>query len=164
MARFANLSKRMSCKNKPINQKNAYEPSDLKKGNSIKGILDGSLHFADRLRSWGLAVSSFCSTPILFYEVNLAMILRIEVAQMSTRLDQLLELRTLRHEIGLEAEDPPAAAIHMARGALEVWALSWKPYLRPQLTLANYLLHALEPTEHGRVVVREIKELVFTGR
>ena len=141
-----------------------YELSDLKKGNSIKGVLDGSLHFADHLRSRGLAVSSFCSTPILFYEVNLTMILRIEVAQMSARLDQLLELRTLRHEIGLEVEDPPSAAIHTAGGALEVWALSWKPYLWPQPALANYLLHALEPTGHGRVVVREIKELVFTGR
>jgi hypothetical protein len=43
----------------------------------------------------------------------------IEVAQMTARLNQLLKLGLLQHEIGLQKEDASAAAVSAAGGAMK---------------------------------------------
>ena len=57
-----------------------------------------------------------------------------------------------------------ATAVRAVRGATETWALGKKIIvsLRPQTTLTNDGLHALEPVGHGGMVFREIKQLRFT--
>ena len=99
----------------------------------------------------------FSCTPILLNEIELAMILRVKIAKVATRLDKFLELGLLSDEIGLEEKEPPTAAVHTAGGAFEVQTLSRQPRFRPQPAFTNDFRHALEPLGHGRVLFGEIK-------
>ena len=110
------------------------------------------------------AISSLGCTPVLLNKVELAVILWVKVAQMAAPLDELLELWSLVCEIGLRKEDTPTAAVHAARGALEIVALSRQARFRPQPPFDKNSLHALEPAGHGRVIVWKIKGLYFSGR
>jgi len=71
-----------------------------------------------------------------------------------------LKLGLLRHEVGLQKENTPAATVGAARRAMKTQALGEKFFLTgPQTTLPNDDLHAFEPAGRGRVVFREIKWL-----
>ena len=86
------------------------------------------------------------------------MIFRIEIAEMPTRLNQLLKLGPLRDKIGLQKKNAPATAVSTTRGAMETQALGEKvSSLRPQAMFPDDDLHALEPAGHGGVVFREIE-------
>jgi len=90
------------------------------KRNAVKALLDSVLHLLECLRSGGHAVSGFGRTPVLFDKVQFAMVLRIEIAQMTVPLDELLELRALICEVGLNEERAPAAAVNAIGWALEI--------------------------------------------
>jgi hypothetical protein len=106
----------------------------------------------------------FCCAPILFDEVQFTVILGIKIIQMPMGLDQLLKLRPLRDEIGLQKEYSLAAAVCTIRGATKAQALGKKirVSLGPQTMLPNNDFHALEPTGHRGMVFRKIKRLWFT--
>lgn len=54
-------------------------------------------------------------------------------------------------------EDALAAAVHAARGALEIEALSRQALFWPQPAFTKDLLHAFEPTRHKGMVFWVIK-------
>jgi hypothetical protein len=60
------------------------KPSDLKKGNIVKALLDSVLHFMKRLCSGDHAVLRFGHTPVLLNKVQLTMVFGVEVADMAT--------------------------------------------------------------------------------
>ena len=62
-------------------------------------------------------------------------------------------------EVRLNKKDAPAAAIHVAGGALEFVALGRQATFWPQPAFDNDLLHALEPAGHGWVIICKIKRL-----
>ena len=64
----------------------------MKEGDGIKALPDSPLHILNALFSGGDAISGLGCTPELLNEVELAMILGVEVAQMATPLNELLEL------------------------------------------------------------------------
>jgi hypothetical protein len=135
----------------------------VKEGDVIKGLDDLPLHLIDCRCAPCHTETELCSPPILLDEIEFAVIFRVKVTQMATRLDQLLKLGLLRHEIGLGKENAPATAISAARGATKPRALSEKvSLLGPQTVLPNDDLHALEPAGHGGVVFREIKYMRLT--
>ena len=130
----------------------------MKEGDVIEGLDDLPLHLINCCCVPCHTEMELCSPPILLNEIELTMVFWVKVAQMATRLDQLLKLGLLRHEIGLGKENAPATAISVARGATKTWALSKEvSLLRPQTVLPNDDLHTLEPARHGGVVFREIK-------
>ena len=94
------------------------------KRDAVKKLLDSVLHLLECLCLGGHAVSSLGRTPVLLDEVKFAMIFRIEIAQMTVPLDELLDLQTLIYEVGLNKKCAPAATVDMVRRALELWALS----------------------------------------
>jgi hypothetical protein len=133
-------------------------PSNVKEGDVIEGLDDLPLHVIDCCRAPCHTETELCSPPILLDEIELTVVFWVKVAQMATRLDQLLKLGLLRDEIGLGKKNAPATAISAARGATKPRALSEKlSLLGPQTALTNDDLHALEPAGHGGVVFREIK-------
>jgi hypothetical protein len=131
----------------------------VKERNVIEAFNDFPLHLIDGCHAPCHPETEFCRTPILLNKIELAVILRVEVTQMATRLNQLLKLGFLRHKIGLQKEYPPATAVSAARRTVEIRALGEKVTvpLRPQSALPNDDLHAFEPAGHGGVVFREIK-------
>jgi hypothetical protein len=94
--------------------------------------------------------------PILLNEVELAVIFRVKITYVSTRLNQLLKLGLLRDKIRLQKQYAPATAISAARGTTNR-TLGKKILFRPQSTLPDDDLHALEPAGHGGVVFSEIE-------
>jgi hypothetical protein len=135
----------------------------VKEGDVIEGLDDFFLHLVDRRRAPCHAEMKLCCAPILFNEVEFAVILGVKITQMPARLDQLLKLGLLKDEIGLHKKYASAATVHAARGATKARALGKKDRvaLGPQPALPNDSLHALEPAGHGRVVFREIEWLGF---
>jgi hypothetical protein len=134
----------------------------MKEGHIIKASDDLPLHLVNCCHTPCHMETELCCSPILFDEVELAVILRVEITQMSTGLNQLLKLGLLGHEVGLRKENTPAAAVSVARGTMKAQALGKKISLsRPQITFPNDNLHALEPAGHGGVVFREVKCLGF---
>ena len=133
-------------------------PPNVKKENIIEALNDLSLHFIDRCRTPCHTEAELCCPPVLLNKIELAMIFWIKVAQMAVRLNQLLKLGLLWHEIRLCKENALAAAVGATCGAAKTWILSKKiPLTRPQTTLPNDNLHALKSARHGGVVFREIK-------
>jgi hypothetical protein len=132
----------------------------VKEGNIIKGLDDIRLHLVDRCRAPHHTVTELCCSPVLLNKVELAVVLRVEVAQVAARLNQLLKLGLLRDKIGLQKKDATAAAVRAVWGALKVVALGQKVSysLGPQTALSDDDFHALEPAGHG-VAIREIKRL-----
>ena len=63
----------------------------MKRG-AVKTLLDSVLHLLECLCSGGHAVSSLGHAPVLLDEVKFAMIFRIEIAQMTVPIDELLDL------------------------------------------------------------------------
>ena len=138
----------MKCENSPPN---------LKEGNIIKALGNFVLHLVDRCRAPCYTETKLCSSSVLLDEIKFTVILRIEVAQMAARLNQLLKLGLLRHEIGLKKEEASATTVNVA-SVTTTRAIGKKISVgRPQTTLPNDDLHALEPAGHGGVVLREIK-------
>jgi hypothetical protein len=137
-------------------------PSNVEEGDIIKALDDLLLHLVDGCRAPCHPETELCCSPILFDKIELAMILGVEIAQMTARLNQLLKLGLLRHEVRLREKNAPAAAVIVLRGAAKTRALGKKvSSLGPQTTLPNNDLHALEPAGHGGVVFREIKRLML---
>ena len=135
-------------------------PPNVKEGNIIEALNDFPLHLVDRCRAPCYTETELRCPPILFDEVEFAVIFWVEVAQMATRLDQLLQLGLLRDKISLRKKDAPATAVSAVRQALKTWALGKKvSLLGPQTMLPNDNLHSFEPSGHGGVVFRKIKEL-----
>lgn len=64
----------------------------MKDGDTVKAVPDSGLHLASRLRSGEPAVMSLRCAPVLLDEVELAVVLGVEVADMAAPLDQLFEL------------------------------------------------------------------------
>ena len=62
-------------------------PPNLKKGNIVKALLDVVLHCFKRLCSWYHTVLGLRGTPILLDKIELAVILRINIAQVAAALD-----------------------------------------------------------------------------
>jgi hypothetical protein len=68
----------------------------------------------------------------LFDKIKFTMVFWIEIAEVPTRLDQLLKLGLLRDEIWLQKKYAPAAAVSATRGAMKTRALGEKvSFLRP---------------------------------
>ena len=65
---------------------------DLNEGNTVKALLDGLLHIANCLHSGKHTVLGLHCSPILLNEIEFAMVLGIEIAQVATPLNELLEL------------------------------------------------------------------------
>jgi hypothetical protein len=88
-----------------------------------------------------------CSTPLLLNEVQLAMVLGIEVTQVTTRFDILLEKGLLRHEVGLSVKDMATAAtgLSLTSRTLGASALDREASLGPKAMLTDDVFHALEP-------------------
>jgi hypothetical protein len=134
----------------------------VKEGDVIKALDDLFLHLFNRCCAPCHAKTKFCRAPILFDEVQLAVILWVKITQVSARLDQLLKLGLLRDEIWLQEEDASATAVSAVRGAVKTRALGEKLALaEPQTALPNDDLHALEPVGHGGVVFGEIERMRF---
>jgi hypothetical protein len=134
----------------------------VKEGHIIEATDDLPLHLIDRCCAPCHTETELCCSPILLDKIELAVILGVEIAQMSAGLNPLLKLGLLRHKVGLRKEDTPAAAVSAARGTTKTRALGKKiPLGGPQITFLNDNLHALEPAGHGGVVFREIKWLGF---
>lgn len=134
-------------------------PPNVKEGNIIKALDDFPLHLIDGCRTPCYTKTKLRCSPILFDEVEFAVIFWVEVAQMAARLDQLLKLGLLRDKFSLRKKDVPATAVSAVRQATKTWALRKKVSLGPQTTLPNDDLHSLEPSRHGGVVFRKIKRL-----
>jgi hypothetical protein len=73
----------------------------VEEGNIIETLNDHPLHLIDCCCVPCNMEIELHHPPILFDKVEFTMIFRIEVTQMTTRLDQLLKLGLLRDEIGL---------------------------------------------------------------
>jgi hypothetical protein len=74
------------------NIKKVKLPSDLKKGDTVKGLPDSALHFTSCLRAGSDAIMCFGPAPVLLNEVELAMVFGVEVTDVTAILDLLLEL------------------------------------------------------------------------
>lgn len=133
----------------------------MKKENVIKAFDDITLHLLDCRHTPCHTETELCGAPILLNEVQFTVVFGVKITQMPVRLDQLLKLRFLRNEIGLQKKDVSATAVRAFRGAAKTWALGKKVQvpLGPQTALPNDNLHALKPTGHRGVVFREIKVL-----
>ena len=82
--------------------KNAYDSlPNVKDGDIIQTLDDFLLHLVNCLHAPCLGEMELCCSPVLFNKIQLTMIFWIEIAKMAMRLDQLLKLGLLRHEIGL---------------------------------------------------------------
>jgi hypothetical protein len=91
-------------------KRNHNAPSNLFKGDIIKTCQHFLFHLIKGPCTASNAELKLCSTPVLLNEVQLAMVLGIEVAQVTTRFDILLEKGLLRHEVGLSVKDMATAA------------------------------------------------------
>ena len=87
------------------------------------------------------------------------MVLGVIVAQMATRFDVLLEQRLLQCEVGLSVEEVATTTTGLSLRTFGASALDRKAALGPKATLADNLLHALEPPWIIGVVVWKIKGL-----
>jgi hypothetical protein len=132
----------------------------VKEGDIIEAFFDRPLHLINRCHAPCHTETELRRPPILFDKIKFAVIFWIKITEMPARLDQLLKLRLLRDEVGLQKKDTPATAVSAIRRATKTQALGGKgPSLRPQATLPDDDLHAFEPAGHGGVVFREIKGL-----
>jgi hypothetical protein len=131
------------------------------------------------------AIAVLGSTPVLLDEIQLAVVLRVEVADVTTLLNVLRKLGLLLHKVRLEEEDAAAGARRHAWFAFEPFALAieltWSldliltlvlpscdqlPRLSwPKSAFANNLRHPLELAWVSFVVVVEVERLrdVFNG-
>ncbi len=77
----------------------------------------------------GNMVVKFCCTPVLFNEVQLTMVFWIEITDVATQFDKLLELWPLQHKIQLLEENAVAAAVGLpfTQWALESGAFAMQP-------------------------------------
>jgi hypothetical protein len=127
----------------------------LFKGDVVKGLKHRFLHGLKGSRAAGNAVAKLRCTPVLLNKIQLTVIFWIEVAQVATRFDVLLELWPLRREIRLREENASAAAVGLpfALRAFEAGAFATQPTWGPKTALADYLLHSLEPAWVKGVVI-----------
>jgi hypothetical protein len=101
-------------------------PLNVKERNIIKALNDFLLHLINCHRTLcHIKVELHCFS-VLFDKVEFTMILEVKVIQVATRLDQLLKLGLLRHEIRLQKKDSPTATVSVARGTTKAWALCKK--------------------------------------
>jgi len=123
------------------------------------------LHRIEGSRAAGNTVAELRSTPVLLNEVQLTVVFWIEITQVATRFDELLELWLLRCEIRLCKENAPAAAagLPFTLRAFEAGAFATQPICGPKATLTDDLFHSLEPTWVKGVVVWEIERLWRAG-
>ena len=73
----------------------------MKEGDIIQALDDLPLHLIYCRCMPYHTETEFCCPPILFDKVDFTMVFGVKVAQMATRLDQLLKLGLLRVEVGL---------------------------------------------------------------
>ena len=88
------------------------------------------------------------------------MILGIKIAQVTARLNMLLEQWFLSHEIRLGVKEMAAATTAPLLGTIGTTALSRETPLGPQATLADDALYPLEPPWIMGVVIRKIEQLL----
>jgi hypothetical protein len=96
---------------------------NVKERDVIKALNDFFLHLIDRRRMLCHTKAELCHSLVLFDKVEFTMILGVKVTQVAVRLNQLLKLGLLRHEIGLQKKDLPTAIVSVARGTIKAWAL-----------------------------------------
>ena len=108
--------------------------------------------------------SKLCCAPVLLDEIELAMIFWIEVAQVTTRFDVLLEQWFLRHEVSLSEEKMATAATGLSLRTLVASTFNRESRLGPKAMLTDYLFHSLKPPQIMGVVIWEIKGLQFLGQ
>jgi hypothetical protein len=153
---FANLEKH-ELVNGNQNKNAEDSPTNVKEGNVIEALDDLLLHLIDCCCTPCHTETELRCPPVLLDEVELTVVFGVEIAQMAARLDQLLKLGLLRDEIWLQKENTPATAVNAVRGAARSTLGKKVSSLRPQTTLPNNDLHALEPAGHGGMVFREIE-------
>jgi hypothetical protein len=136
-------------------------PLNLFKGDVIETLQHFLLHLTKGPCTARNTVPKLCCTPVLLNKVEFAMILRIEVAQMTMRLDILLEQGLLRYEIELCVKNMPTAAsgLSLTCGTLGARAFDREASLGPKSALADDLFHALEPPWIRGVIIWKIKRL-----
>jgi hypothetical protein len=86
-------------------------PSDVKEGDIIEALDDLPLHLIECCRVPCHTETKLRRPPVLFDKVKFTMVFWIEIAEMPTRLNQLLKLGFLRDKIGLQKKYAPAAAV-----------------------------------------------------
>jgi hypothetical protein len=69
-----------------------HSPSDLKQGNVIQAGYNIFFHLIHSCPARHGTKTIFCRAPVLLNKIEFAMILRVEVADMATQLDELLKL------------------------------------------------------------------------
>jgi hypothetical protein len=153
---FANLQ-RFQYWNKIKMKQNT--PSNLFKRDVIKTCQHFPFHLPKGPCTASNAESELRRAPVLFNEIQLAMIFGIEVAQVAARFDILLEQRLLRHEIGLGVKEVATAATGLSLRTLGASALDREAALGPKAALANDVFHTLEPPRIIGVVVWKVKRL-----
>jgi hypothetical protein len=114
-------------------EKNVQDsPLDVKEGDVIEALDDLPLHLIKCCHTPCHMEIKLCRPPILFDKIKFTMVFWIEIAEVPTRLDQLLKLGRLRDEIWLQKKNAPAAAVSATRGATKTRALGEKvSFLRP---------------------------------
>ena len=141
-------------------------PPDLKQGHIIEARDDLPLHLLNCFCTPCHPKSKLRGSPVLLYEIELAVVLGVEVTKVTALFDELLQVGFLIQEVGLCKEKPPAAAISPTRRATKVCTLckQTRTLCRPQTVLADDHLHPLEPARHGGMLIQKIKRLGLASR
>ena len=111
-----------------------------------------------------LMKAKFCSTPVMFNEVQFTVILWVKITEGATPLNRLLKCWLLRNKVRLVKEKSVAATVITAWGAFWPWAVSKQTSFWPKSMLLNNILHPFKLPWHGRMVLRKIERLVLSSQ
>ena len=109
----------MWCKN----MKNE-SPLDLKQWNVVQACSDKLFHLINGCCMLHGTELKFCYAPVLLNEIEFAMILWVEIAEVAAGLDEFLKLRLVTGKVTLWKKKLPTAAVSTSRGAAKIWTLS----------------------------------------
>lgn len=158
-ARFTNLK---ISENRVRYETGQNSPANGHQGNTVQGIQHVHLHCLDCSTPSHFAILTLCSSPILLNEIQLAVILRVVVTNVTPPFDKFLECRFLIYEVRLREQQSAATAVCAVTRTLEVGTLGIQATIRPEPPLSDNLLHSLEPPRHCRMISRMIEVLEIT--
>lgn len=76
-------------------------PSDLKQWNVVQACSDKLFQLINGCRALHGTESKFCCAPVLLDEVEFAVILWVEIAEVAAGLDEFLKLRLVTGKVAL---------------------------------------------------------------
>jgi hypothetical protein len=103
-------------------------------------------------------IPELCCTPVHLNEIEFAVVLGVEIANMTLVCDEFLKRRFLICKIRLTKESLSTAASCGSLLALEARALSQLSWLE-KIPFMEDLLHPLKPPRHHRMIGRPIQFL-----